>query len=247
MEYLEMLARLGIGDAHPGGFAETVKQLRAYPLPPDAKVLEVGCGTGRTACYVAAQGHRVTGIDIRPDMIAKAKARAEKEKLTVEFRRGDATALPFPDESFDVVLVESVSIFTDTPQALREYYRVLRGGGRLFDREMIRRSSMPSEAHDAIARFYGISKLWEPEDWTVEARNAGFRPFHIDGPFPFPTGIEQKQLYKDEYQQIDTGSLFDVDIWEVTNAYDAIMGNSAEHLGYILLVGSKQSAASAAK
>ncbi len=242
-----MLARLGIGDAHPGGFAETVKQLRSYPLPAGSKVLEVGCGTGRTACYAAAQGHRVTGIDIRPDMIAKAKARAEQEKLPVEFRIGDATALPFPDRSFDVVLVESVSIFTDTAQALREYYRVLRGGGRLFDREMVRRSSMPPEAHDAIARFYGISKLWDTEDWTAEVRNAGFRPFHIDGPFPFPTGIVQQSNHRDEHQQVDAGSLFDVDLWEVTNKYNAIMGESAEHLGYILLVGSKETVAPAAQ
>ena len=69
---LDMLAKLGVGNAHPGGFGETIEQLKNYPIEKGKRVLEVGCGTGRTACFLAEQGCEVTAVDIRPEIIAKA-------------------------------------------------------------------------------------------------------------------------------------------------------------------------------
>lgn len=95
MEYLNMLAKLGVGNAHPGGFTATLKQFEQYPLLTASRILEVGCGTGRTACYLAAQGHDVIGIDIQSDMISKAKIRAEKENSSIQFLVGDASSFLF--------------------------------------------------------------------------------------------------------------------------------------------------------
>ena len=137
MNYLDMLARLGVGNAHPGGYTATLEQLQQWPIPKSSSVLEVGCGTGITACYLAQNGLEVTGLDVRPDMLVKAKQRANELGVKVHYELGDVQCLPFDANTFDVVLAESVSIFTNTRIALSEYFRVLSPGGTLYDREMI--------------------------------------------------------------------------------------------------------------
>ncbi len=239
MEYLDMIAKLGIGNAHPGGFAETVKQLERHPLPSGSRILEIGCGTGRTACYLAAMGHDVTGVDIRPDMIAKARRRAEADGAAARFETGDATALPFPDDAFDAVLAESVTVFVDAAAALREYRRVLRTGGTLYDREMVRRRAIGEDAHMEIVRFYGVRELWDAGTWTVALRNAGFERASVEGPFPFPEGKGEPLEYPDRSQQIDAGALTDPGIWDISRKYEAIMESHRRSLGHILAIGTK--------
>lgn len=239
MEYLNMLAKLGVGNAHPGGFTATLKQFEQYPLHPASRILEVGCGTGRTSCYLAAQGHDVTGVDIQPDMISKATIRAEKEQASVHFLVGDASSLPFPDESFDVILVESVSIFTNTNKALSEYYRALRTGGTLFDREMIQYKPMPAEIRQEITTFYNVEKLWDISDWSALVNIMEFKHSQIDGPYLFPKSNEDLTEHPDLYQQMDPNSFLDHTLWEVISKYNSIMDRYHEYIGYILVIGRK--------
>ncbi|WP_340003902.1 class I SAM-dependent methyltransferase [Paenibacillus sp. FSL K6-0276] len=239
MKYLDILAKLGIGNAHPGGFTATLKQFEQYPLPIASRILEVGCGTGRTSCYLAAQGHDVIGIDIHPDMISKAKMRAEKENASIQFLVGDASSLPFPNESFDVILVESVSIFTDTDKAFSEYYRVLRTGGKLFDREMIQYKPMSTEIIQEITTFYHVEKLWDLSDWSALVNTIGFYHSQIDGPFLFPKSNEDLIEHPDHYQQMDVDSFLDHTIWEVIGKYNRIMDSYHQYIGFILFIGTK--------
>lgn len=239
MGYFDMLAKLGIGNAHPGGFTATLKQFETHPLPTASQILEIGCGTGRTSCYLAAQGHVVTGIDIHPDMITKAKMRAEREQASVQFLEGDASLLPFPDNSFDVILVESVSIFTNTGKALAEYYRVLRPGGKLFDREMIQQKTMSAEIYQEITHFYQIEKLWDIKDWSALVQSIGFYHAQIEGPFLFPKANEDLTEHPDPYQQIDADSFLDPTIWEIISTYNSIMDSYHEYIGFILVIGTK--------
>ena len=102
-------------------------------LHPADHVLDVACGTGfvaRMAAERVGAGGRVVGIDLNAGMIEAA--RAADGRNTVEWRTGDAAALPFADASFDVVLCQQgVQFFPDRLQGLREMKRVLRQGGRL--------------------------------------------------------------------------------------------------------------------
>jgi SAM-dependent methyltransferase len=100
-----------------------------------SSVLDVGCGFGletlRLAALVGAAG-RVAGIDKSADFIADAGRRAAAAGLSIDFRTGDAAALPWPDASFDCVRAERLLIYLKDPaEALREMRRVLRPGGGL--------------------------------------------------------------------------------------------------------------------
>lgn len=94
------------------------------------RVLDVACGTGivaRAAAERAGPGY-VVGLDINPAMLAVAQA----ESAEVEFVRGSAVALPFDDDSFDVVLCQlGLQFFPDRGKALAQMRRVLVDGGRL--------------------------------------------------------------------------------------------------------------------
>ena len=95
----------------------------------DRNVLEIACGTGRFSVMLAEHGADVTGLDISGAMLAQAreKARAAGVAGAVEFMRGDAARLPFPDDAFDVVFAVRFFHLADTPEAfLSEMRRVAR-------------------------------------------------------------------------------------------------------------------------
>jgi SAM-dependent methyltransferase len=100
-------------------------------LIPGDRVLDVGCGTGvlaRAAADRVAADSQVTGFDLNEGMLAVARGL----RPGIDWRQGDATNLPFPDESFDVVMSQfALMYFPDRTAALKEMARVLTPGGRL--------------------------------------------------------------------------------------------------------------------
>ena len=105
-------------------------------LQPGERVLDLGSGAG-TDSLVAAQmiapDGRVTGLDMTPEMLAKARgAAAEMGQENVEFVEGEAEQLPFPDGSFDVVISNGViDLAPDKDAVFSEIFRVLAPGGRI--------------------------------------------------------------------------------------------------------------------
>jgi len=103
----------------------------------EGKVLDVGTGPGTLARELARREPQlqVYGIDLSEDMIRLARAHAEREQLEerVHFATGDVAHLPYPDNSFDVI-VSTISMhhWHELEQPLRDLYRVLRPGGRLW-------------------------------------------------------------------------------------------------------------------
>jgi SAM-dependent methyltransferase len=98
-------------------------------LPPaPARVADLGCGTGTLALLLTEEGYDVTGVDVSPEMVRRARAKVP----AVEFVEADASAPPLDPASYDVVLSRHVLwAMPDPGAALRRWVDLLRDGGRL--------------------------------------------------------------------------------------------------------------------
>jgi arsenite methyltransferase len=134
LRYPAELAR--VPDAAVESFAGVANPWELGRLAPGERVLDLGSGAGTdsliAAQMVGEQGH-VTGIDMTPEMLAKAgAAAAEMGVANVEFVESEAERLPFPDESFDVVISNGViDLIPDKDAVFAELFRVLAPGGRM--------------------------------------------------------------------------------------------------------------------
>lgn len=156
-------------------------------------VLDLGCGGGLDA-FLAAQRvgpkGKVIGLDMTPEMVAKARTNARTGNCTnVTFEVGEIEKLPFPNHSVDVVI--SNCVINHSPDKLavfREAYRVLKRGGRMFVSDLVTTGRLPEDV------LRNADRLWA--DWLAVAsdrreylnamESAGFRTICVvaEGPFP---------------------------------------------------------------
>ena len=133
--YDNAVGRLLLGPLYRSIAADVAAVVSASALD-DARVLEVGCGPGRLSIRLARRyGLAVTGLDLDPAMIERARANADRPRtgdgLGPSFLVGDAASLPFPEGSFDLVVSTlSMHHWADQAAGLAEIGRVLRPGGR---------------------------------------------------------------------------------------------------------------------
>ena len=130
--YLDVQAAVGISK-HMGGYEATDALHQFCHIAEAREVLDVGCGIGVGPAYIARRyGCRVMAVDLSEKMLSWTKERAHREGVSdlVTLRQADVRALPFEDDRFDAVLVESVLAFVeDKETTLRELIRVTRPGG----------------------------------------------------------------------------------------------------------------------
>jgi arsenite methyltransferase len=141
-------------------FAGVANPFSLGRLEPGEGVLDLGSGAG-TDSLVAAQmvgpDGRVVGIDMTPEMLAKARsAAAELGAANVEFVEGEAERLPFPDGSFDVVISNGViDLIPDKDAVFSELYRVLEPGGRIQVADVTIQSPVSEEGRRNIDLWTG--------------------------------------------------------------------------------------------
>ena len=112
--------------------AETLRRFAKFDAA-GKRVLDIGCGDSGVLIALAEQGGRCAGIELDEKALARSAIRAGEHGVELDLRRGVAEALPWPDASFDLVILDNVlEHVTDRPKTLQEIRRVLAPGGLLY-------------------------------------------------------------------------------------------------------------------
>jgi ubiquinone/menaquinone biosynthesis C-methylase UbiE len=181
-EGMQTLLQLVWGDGFlsPGGPEEIARLLEGSDVR-GARLLDIGCGLGAIDLLLV-QRHgagAVTGIDLEPDLIQKARTRVAQAGLThrIELIQVSSGALPFADASFDVVFSkDSLVQIPDKPALFAEIRRVLVPGGRFIASDWLRGGSGPySPQMLEYFRLEGITyNMASPQDTEEALSKAGF-------------------------------------------------------------------------
>lgn len=167
-----------IDEFHIRGRAATLELARAARVDPTKRVLDVGSGVGGTSrCLAREFGCHVTGIDLTDEYCRAAAMLSDRTGLAelVDYRQGDATSLPFPDASFDIVWTEHAAMnIPDKPKLYREMYRVLKPGGTLAIHDILAGPSGPALFPVPWARAPESSFLATPDELRGFLEKAGF-------------------------------------------------------------------------
>lgn len=152
--------------SHPGGEKHTRRMLELAELPAGARVLDMGAGAGETVSWLRTIGFEAEGVDLAP------------RSPVVE--QGDFLQTGFPGESFDAVISQcAFYVSGDQPKALREAYRLLRGGGKLLlsdvffadPEEMLRHAGfeiLHDEDMTDLWKEYFLEALWRDDELCCE-------------------------------------------------------------------------------
>jgi ubiquinone/menaquinone biosynthesis C-methylase UbiE len=194
------MAVIGKRVIHPGGRAATERLLSRAAISAESKVLDVGCGVGTTAITVAQRfGADITAVDIEPLMLERARKaiKAAGAEDRINLQEGDILALDFPNDAFNVVIAEAVTMFVDRSRAARELIRVCRPGGRVLATEFMWRRPPTEEAREAfLGQVCPGLRFDTAEDWVRIYTEAGLSDIEIDeGPFEMmtPKGFVQDE------------------------------------------------------
>jgi SAM-dependent methyltransferase len=169
-------ANLGLGCGAP---------LAHAALRPGETVLDLGSGAGFDAFLAAREvgsGGRVIGVDMTPDMLARARRNAEAAgHVNVEFREGNIEALPVDDASVDVVISNCViNLVPDKAAVYREVARVLRPGGRLVISDIVLDAPLPDFIAASVAALTGcVAGAALRADYLATVRAAGLADVEV--------------------------------------------------------------------
>ena len=169
LETLPDESEMGLGCGNPLSFAK---------LQPGEVVVDLGSGGG-IDCFLASKevgpAGSVIGVDMTPQMLAKARKNADSGGYAnVEFRLGEIENLPVADRTADVVISNCViNLSTDKRRVYREAFRVLKGGGRFAVADMVAVAPLPEVLKEDVAAYTGCisgaASVKEVKEWLAAA------------------------------------------------------------------------------
>lgn len=145
---------------------DLTQMMQLMAIRPGLQALDVATGTGHTAVAMARAGARVVGLDLTPAMLDDARVLAQNSGVTVEWMLGTAEALPFLDESFDLITCRRAAHhFENVPRFLSEARRVLMRSGLLGISDM----TAPNPAIESLNLLERLRDPSHREAWTVDS------------------------------------------------------------------------------
>ena len=158
-------------------------------------VVDLGSGGGLD-CFFAAQrvgpAGRAIGVDMTPEMLAKARGNATRLGVTnVEFREGYIEHLPITDAEADVIISNCViNLSPDKLQVFREMYRALRSGGRVSVSDIVTNGELPQTVKENMEAWGAcVAGALDMKDYASGLQAAGFVDVKIDPKGKFETGL----------------------------------------------------------
>lgn len=239
------MATIGKRVIHPGGRSSTEALLGRADIARDDAVLDVGCGVGTTAIEIAARhGAQVTAVDISPLMLERAAANVMAADMDshVKVESGDILALSYPDNTFDVVIAEAVTMFVDRVQAASELTRVTKPGGKVLATEFFWKEPPTPDAREVfLGQVCPGLEFDTVEDWKRIYRSGGLVDLATEtGPFEMMTA---RGFLSDEGWGRSLTIMGKVMIRSANMRKMAWlmprMAKSVPYLGYILIAGHK--------
>lgn len=161
------------------------------------RILDVGCGRGGPTVELSRNlDVRVTGVDLVPYNLKRARAYARDRNVPASFVVGDAGHLPFPDGAFSAVsAVDSIVYMPDKPVSFREIERVLRPGGRLVASDLVARPDLDQPAEEAVAsfaRWWDMAPIVPVDEYQTIVEAAGFTVRVLEDITPHSVGRFRK-------------------------------------------------------
>jgi len=176
-------SNLGLGCGNPVAIAS---------LKEGDVVLDLGSGAGFDA-FLSAQRvgktGRVIGVDMTPEMIAKAKENAKKGNYkNVDFRLGEIEKLPVEDKSIDVIISNCViNLSPDKKKVFKEAYRVLKAGGRLMVSDLVLAKDLPKQIKGSVEAYVGcLAGAIKKDDYLGLIKQAGFQDIKVISEAGYP-------------------------------------------------------------
>jgi len=173
LEGLVETGMLKLESLHPGGLELTREFAELCKIQAGARVLDVASGTGETASFLAQHfSVRVYGVDRSEEMVRRADAKAQAKGLDIEFRKADASKLPFPDAMFDAAICECTLCLLEKERVIGEMVRVVRPGGMVGMHDLYWRLDTRESLKRTLAENEG-EKPETTEGWQRLFSNAG--------------------------------------------------------------------------
>ncbi|AFQ45197.1 class I SAM-dependent methyltransferase [Desulfosporosinus meridiei] len=230
--YLDCLASFGVGGAHPGGLKLTKGLLSREYIDQEKSILDVGCGTGQTSAYIAEKYRcSVTSLDCNTTMLLKAKQRFSSLQLPINVVYGSAENLPFINESFDFILSESVTSFTNVPLTIMEFKRVLKTKGVLLAIEMVLEDSLSKEDLITMVEFYGVSQLLTQSEWYNLFHKAGFNEITVE---IFKSEFDEKENDIDSASDFLLSENIDDQLLEIFEKHEHLSKKYGDRLSFCI-------------
>jgi ubiquinone/menaquinone biosynthesis C-methylase UbiE len=211
MTYVEFISLIRETNRCPGGKKTIRKILQNTFVNSKSKVLEVGSNTGFTSLEIARTARcHVVGIDVVESAIIESYRELSNDVLNIQelvkFRTGSALSIPYPDNTFDLVVVGGTTSFIENKQeALKEYYRVVVPWGFLSVTNLCYHKIPPEKVVRDVSAIIGVKiEPWTAEQWLdLFNRNTLFETYLLEKHELSPQSPEQISEYVEYFLKKD--------------------------------------------